>query len=500
MALSNPFSSSLPVTDPNLFVGREELISEFSTSLLPSLFVGEAKAGKSSLLHRLKSELSNSLLRPGKTIPIYINLNSPSFKTSERVLSYIQSAIQRETNLEAREDRSRSRRPNAQHLLDLLLHLDLEGEHNSFVLLVDNIEQNAVFRRQNTELYSALRQLIEHSPHSNPVSVAATSTTAFFDPEASAVYSRLVSRLQVTYLSSLSPEDTQELLHRTRHVFPDDIDVSALSAHLFRETGGHPCLLQECLYRAVRDSPLHSTPARALKAATDSISTSGTSFFQQYLDQLSLEEITYLQALALDLPVDDWDLSELSIRRFASASLITADPDTPRGRATCRIFFRWLRLNAKKLIQVSRTFLSHVNDGLSVCDLLSRTLKLAVGNRAPTSERALQDIVQALLASHELSFVREGGPVTYKGKRFVPDFSLEALDLAIEIKLAKDTRRAGRLVDEILADIKAYKQRYGVLLFVVYDLTGRLAHHPFLSQEEDPGVNFVVVSHGVEKA
>ena len=43
-------------------------------------------------------------------------------------------------------------------------------------------------------------------------------------------------------------------------------------------------------------------------------------------------------------------------------------------------------------------------------------------------------------------------------------------ELAIEIKLLKDQKQLGSVIDEINADIAAYLMRYKYLLFIVYDL------------------------------
>jgi hypothetical protein len=92
----------------------------------------------------------------------------------------------------------------------------------------------------------------------------------------------------------------------------------------------------------------------------------------------------------------------------------------------------------------------------------------------PEKELAIQDVVEQLLIGRSLSkgldYDRETGRVKISIKETVPDFIFPRLGLALEIKLSKDKAKSKALVDEINADIMAYRKNYSYLLFLVYDL------------------------------
>ncbi|MDQ2084313.1 hypothetical protein RA307_29350 [Xanthobacteraceae bacterium Astr-EGSB] len=58
----------------------------------------------------------------------------------------------------------------------------------------------------------------------------------------------------------------------------------------------------------------------------------------------------------------------------------------------------------------------------------------------------------------------------YAGKEFVPDFIYIPADMFIEVKLVKNAEQAKTVVEEINADLVAYRTQYARGIFVVYDL------------------------------
>ena len=58
----------------------------------------------------------------------------------------------------------------------------------------------------------------------------------------------------------------------------------------------------------------------------------------------------------------------------------------------------------------------------------------------------------------------------YSGKEFVPDFIFVPADMFIEVKLVKTAERTKTVIDEINADILAYKTEYSKGMFIVYDV------------------------------
>ncbi len=94
--------------------------------------------------------------------------------------------------------------------------------------------------------------------------------------------------------------------------------------------------------------------------------------------------------------------------------------------------------------------------------------------RAPQREREIQDVVEQLLIGRGfrkgIEYDRETGRVMYSGKEFVPDFVFVPSDMFIEIKLVRIPEQAKTVIDEINADIVAYRTQYSKGIFIVYDL------------------------------
>jgi hypothetical protein len=101
---------------------------------------------------------------------------------------------------------------------------------------------------------------------------------------------------------------------------------------------------------------------------------------------------------------------------------------------------------------------------IRVLNLASKVRKL-IRDR-PEQEKAFED----LLVGADLAYSREAQRIEYSSKTYVPDFTIRKLDLAIEIKLCNRESREKEIIAEINDDILAYRNEYGNLLFVVYDL------------------------------
>ena len=92
----------------------------------------------------------------------------------------------------------------------------------------------------------------------------------------------------------------------------------------------------------------------------------------------------------------------------------------------------------------------------------------------PEGEKDLQNTVEQLLIGRGfrkgVDYDRETGRVKYSGKEFIPDFIFMPADMFIEVKLVKTAERAKTAIDEINADILAYKTKYSKGMFIVYDV------------------------------
>lgn len=91
-------------------------------------------------------------------------------------------------------------------------------------------------------------------------------------------------------------------------------------------------------------------------------------------------------------------------------------------------------------------------------------------HKRPERERDIQDALENLFFTLDYDFEREKVMFAYSTKSYKPDFTSDSLGSAIDVKLCKTSQDEKQIIDQINADIPAYRSRYKNLLFVVYDL------------------------------
>ena len=135
-------------------------------------------------------------------------------------------------------------------------------------------------------------------------------------------------------------------------------------------------------------------------------------------------------------------------------------------------------------------------DGLDIGTAIERTLRPSFRRSQPTCEKEVQDRIEDILNTLGVVFVRdkEVAPTGPRASR--PDFTVEAMDLAIEAKLAKEGHGASAIQEEINADITAYKTKWKRLIFVIYDL-GMIDNPQQMIRENQRlfGVSILVIKH-----
>ncbi len=117
----------------------------------------------------------------------------------------------------------------------------------------------------------------------------------------------------------------------------------------------------------------------------------------------------------------------------------------------------------------------------------------------PEKEIEIQNAIESLLLGRGLSkgmdYDRESGKFEFSGKEYIPDFVLPKMSLCIEVKLLREGRKS-KIIEEISADITAYKKIYNRQLFVVYDLGVIQNELEFKRDiEMSDGVKVVIVKH-----
>jgi hypothetical protein len=92
----------------------------------------------------------------------------------------------------------------------------------------------------------------------------------------------------------------------------------------------------------------------------------------------------------------------------------------------------------------------------------------------PTSEIEIQNALEGIFIGRNLSkgidYDRETGKFRFSDKEYIPDFILPKLNTCIEVKLLKESKRKASIIEQINADITAYKKEYPNVIFVLYDL------------------------------
>lgn len=89
--------------------------------------------------------------------------------------------------------------------------------------------------------------------------------------------------------------------------------------------------------------------------------------------------------------------------------------------------------------------------------------------RHPVDEKEIQDHVELILRVLNVDYTREPY-VEHSSKRVRPDFSLDTLQIALELKYCKSDKREREIIEEIGADITAYRQHFTAMYFILYDV------------------------------
>lgn len=129
--------------------------------------------------------------------------------------------------------------------------------------------------------------------------------------------------------------------------------------------------------------------------------------------------------------------------------------------------------------------------------LLSR-LRTVIFQR-PEKEIEVQNAIESLLLGRGLTkgadYDRESGKFEFSGKEYIPDFIIPKMSLCIEVKLLREGKKS-RVIEEISADITAYKKEYQRQLYVVYDL-GVIQNELEFKRDIEmiDGVKVIIVKH-----
>jgi len=106
---------------------------------------------------------------------------------------------------------------------------------------------------------------------------------------------------------------------------------------------------------------------------------------------------------------------------------------------------------------------------IKIVSLAARKLRTVIRAK-PKREKDVQDALENLLVGADILYKREHPHIPYSSKNYVPDFSFEKIDLALDVKLCAKLGREKEMIAEMNDDIMAYKSMFGNIAFVIYDL------------------------------
>jgi len=165
--------------------------------------------------------------------------------------------------------------------------------------------------------------------------------------------------------------------------------------------------------------------------------------------------------------------------------------DIPALRKNLKNFLQYEPMRERKVLHRSTEgYVSQVVD-----DIRNNLRRLV--REQPKSEKEIQDHLEDLLALKNHTFEREQVSIPYSTKSYIPDFTSDRLSIAIDVKLCNSPADEKNIIDEINADIPAYKQRYQYLLFVVYDIAVIRKLKEYISdiEKNNPDVIVIVIKH-----
>ncbi len=156
-------------------------------------------------------------------------------------------------------------------------------------------------------------------------------------------------------------------------------------------------------------------------------------------------------------------------------------------------------ISAKMLLVSLEGSVDFVDDEFeNIGNFFSSRLRTAIFSK-PGKEVEVQNAIESLLVGRGLSkgidYDRESGKIEFSGKEFIPDFVIQKLNLCIEVKLLREGRKS-EIIEEISADITAYKKTYSHQLYIVYDL-GVIQNEAEFKRdiEKSDGVKVIIIKH-----
>ncbi|HAJ57555.1 MAG TPA: hypothetical protein DCL35_07290 [Candidatus Omnitrophica bacterium] len=141
------------------------------------------------------------------------------------------------------------------------------------------------------------------------------------------------------------------------------------------------------------------------------------------------------------------------------------------------------------LVETKKTIVDFkVTPIVDIINLIKRNLRKAFKTE-PKNESEVQDCVELILNVANVNHSKEKESFEYSSKSYIPDFVIKDLETVIEIKLCNSKDDESSIIGEINDDILAYRTRYKILIFIVYDVG--------IIRDEDKFKNYLKDASGV---
>ncbi len=95
--------------------------------------------------------------------------------------------------------------------------------------------------------------------------------------------------------------------------------------------------------------------------------------------------------------------------------------------------------------------------------------------KGPNNEKDVQDYFEGYLKVKGHNFKREKESSSFSTGSFIPDFTDDEKEIALELKYIDEKKKVKVIIDEMSADIKPYSKRWNKILFLVYDKGGNIS-------------------------
>jgi len=134
------------------------------------------------------------------------------------------------------------------------------------------------------------------------------------------------------------------------------------------------------------------------------------------------------------------------------------------------------------------------SDTLKIITGVQRTLRKLFRTK-PASEKEVRDKLEDLFNGQRLNFRREQEHISYSSKTYIPDFTFDDINCAVEGKFCDSDKREKEMIAEINDDIQAYSTKYKNLIFVIYDMGFIRDEEKFKQNIESKSVVIEIVKH-----